>query len=203
MKIYYITSDYHKAPLAEVSTDGRHVQFLFDSTNGKLPKTVGGKFDRLKEIINKSSHMKMSEPRDTIVGLLRYVLENGDVVEITTDGRSALLNGKLLGEHEKNALMQAVANGGIKIERRADLNNPVPILPTPRSMVKPKPTPQISREYLKALLESHKKTNEKSYLDSSDHDSRIESMDFSQSDDPGFGKSLMYQLKYGKAKGGK
>ncbi len=202
MKIYYITSDYHSAPLAVIATDGRTVQFQFDSTDGKLPKTVGGRFERLKEIVNKSSHMKMSEPRDTTVGLLRYVLENGDVVEVTSDGKSALLNGKLLQQEEKDALMQAIANGGLKVVRRADINKPTPILPTPRVMKKPEPRPELNPAYKKALMESNKKADEQSYLDSSDHDSQIENMQFEGSLDGGaFGRAIMYQLKYGKAKG--
>lgn len=131
MQIYVIKSEVSSTPLAEVRTDGRKCEFLVDNTKGKLPRAAGTSFDRLKQIVDSSSHMSMEEAKNSTVGLLRYIMTNGDIVEMTTDGKTALLNDELLSEEEKNALFQAISTGELTVAHRADPSKPIPVMPSP------------------------------------------------------------------------
>ena len=88
MKVYVIKSDYSEVPLAEVRTDGDTVDFVVDNTNGKLPQMVQSSLPKLRMLCDNSSHMRLEEPKKATVNLLRYVMDNGDVVEITSDGHT-------------------------------------------------------------------------------------------------------------------
>ena len=199
MKIYVIKSSYHSEPLATVRTDGTNLDWVEDNTDGKLPASVPN-LQRLKQMCSNSSHLTMEEPSDQKIGLLRYVMANGDIVEITSDGASAMLNGTLLDEEHKSALMTAIANGGIKVAHKADTRQSIPIMATPTQSKLPERKPEIDADEMKAIQHHRQKENKSAKSDSSDHDSRIEDMDFGDTD-AAMGKSLMYQLKYGVAKG--
>lgn len=200
MELYVITSEYSDIPLAEIRTDGRSLEFTVDNTNGKLPASLGNDFSRLKKIINSSHHLRMSHPQDATLGLLRYSLENGDIIEVTTDGKSCLLNGDLLQEQEKDALFYAIANGHLKVKEKADLSRPIPILPK----VAPAPIKkesEIDKEYMNGLKKSRAEKEQQDAIDSSKYDRRIEAIDFSDMDNPAFSQDLLYTLKYGTHKG--
>ena len=92
MQIYVVKSHVSSTPLAEVRTDGRRCEFLVDNTNGKLPKACANSFERLKQIVGTSSHLTLESAKNATIGLLRYIMTNGDIVEMTTDGKTALLN---------------------------------------------------------------------------------------------------------------
>lgn len=199
MKIYIIKSGYHDEILGEVRTDGTNLDWTVDNTNGQLPKSAPT-LERLKQICSKSSHMHMEDPGDQKVGLLRYTLQNGDIVEITSDGKSATLNGKMLDEAHKKALLTAISNGGIKVAHRADTRQSIPILPEVRTRKPVEGKPEINKEFVKAAIANNEKAKQSAKRDNSTHDSRIEKMDFGK-EDPEMGKSMMYFLKYGVGKG--
>jgi hypothetical protein len=200
MELYVITTEYSDIPLAEIRTDGKSLEFVVDNTNGKLPASLGNDFSRLKQIISKSHHLRMSHPQGATLGLLRYSLENGDIIEVTTDGKSCLLNGSLLQEQEKDALFYAIANGHLKVKEKADLSKPIPILPK----IQPAPMKKESqndKEYIKALNESRQQKEKDNAFNSSKYDRRIESIDFSDMHNPALSQDLLYMLKYGTHKG--
>jgi hypothetical protein len=200
MELYVITSEYSDIPLAEIRTDGNGIEFVVDNTNGKLPASLGNNFSRLKKIVSNSHHLRMSHPKDSTVGLLRYSLENGDIIEVTTDGKSCLLNGTLLQEQQKDALFYAISNGHLRVKEKADLSRPIPVLPK----VQPAPTKKENKsdkEYIKGLNEAREQKRKSEAFNSSKYDRRIEDIDFSESHNPALSQDLLYMLKYGTHKG--
>src|ERR1700676_1213693 len=128
MKLFTVTSEYSKAPLAEIRTDGRRLEFIVDNTAGMLPKLAINFFQRLQAVVEQSSHMEMHEPKVPTVSLLRYILDNGDVVEVTADGKTALVNGRLLNQQEQKALFDSIKRKELKVTRRADMAGAVPVM---------------------------------------------------------------------------
>ena len=91
MKVYVLKSDYSDVPLAEVRESGGIIDFVVDNTEGKLPARVGKSMQALQQYVNGSSHMRLEGATKATVNLLRYVMTNGDVVEITSDGHNGHL----------------------------------------------------------------------------------------------------------------
>lgn len=202
MKVYRITSDRSSVPLAEIRESNGQIEFIVDNTNGSLPKAVGGKYEKLLQMVNESSHLSMHEPQEATAHLLRYVLSNGDVVEITTDGKTAVLNGRLLIQEEKNALFQAIKTGQLSIARKADLAAPQPVLPAMQSF--PKPTQKSNQQLILSVMEERAKEEQKKKRDSSvDFDHSIESANYKDQEDPEWAKQFMYIMKYGATRGRK
>lgn len=195
MKIYQITSDTTKIPLAEIRTDGNAVHFIVDNTDGMLPADVKNSFERLKQIVKTSHHLKIQEPELPTTNLLRYVLSDGNVVEITTDGKTCMLNGKIIDDKQKEELFHAIRAGKLHVSARP--STPIPVLPSPKRSAPPAKA-DFSPGVIRALNESAKKQEKiKSNYDEN-WDPTIEKTDFSYSDDPKSCKSFMYYLKYGK-----
>lgn len=205
IKIYVITSLHSSVPLAEIRTDGNKLDFIVDNTDGKLPKTVKNSFTRLQQIVSKSSHMHMDEPTKPTAHLLRYLLDNGDLIEITTDGKTAVLNGKLLQENEKNAIFNAIKTGDLKVARRTNLHAAVPILPTKKPQIKEEAKrPTGNTALLNLIAENNNKILKEKRQSNSNYDSELEKMDLSDLDTPddeGVCRNMLYYIKYGKFKG--
>lgn len=203
MKVYKIISSESEIPLAEIRTDGRAIEWTVDNTEGDLPKKVGNVFSELQRIVNGSSHLSLVEPTEPTAHLLRYVLNNGDVAEITTDGQTCLLNSKLLNPAEKQALFSAISSGTLGVAHKADQAYPIPVLPSSKPNTTPERT-KTEKEKLHAEVKKHlatkKKTEDKG---NAYNDPAIEKIDFSYSDDPEFSKNLLYYIKHGYPKIGK
>jgi hypothetical protein len=196
MQVYVITSDVSSTPLAEVRTDGNRVEFIVDNTDGVLPQEVGGSYERLMKLANGSSHIRLQQPQKATVNLIRYVMDNGDVVEITSDGRTCMLNGELLDEARKNALFVAIRRGEIKVARKAD--KPVPVIPTQPTTAQAAPEPpHQSREVIGLLADMHARQKQIETTYSGRNDPAIEQVDRSYSDDPAFSKAMAYYAKHG------
>jgi hypothetical protein len=199
MQLFVITSDYSKVPLAEIRTDGNNIDWVVDNTNGKLSRMSQGNFKILANIIDKSSHMNLEHPENSTVGLLRYSLENGDIIEITTDGKTAMLNGSLIAEEEKIALMSLIGSGKIKVKGKANPALPLPIRRMPKQQEKKqniKSKKQFDEEEAIRNKTRQKIKEERSYW-SPRQDKIIDSIDFSDSHCPELGRQLLYLMKYG------
>jgi hypothetical protein len=197
MRVLVIKSDYSEVPLAEVREAGGIIDFIVDNTNGKLPKTVGRSMQKLSDLVKKSSHMSLEEPKKATVNLLRYVMDNGDVVEITTDGHTAMLNGNLLSQEEKEALFQAVRRGDIKVTRKTDIQQAIPIMPA-----SDKPTPSLQKpklrpEIMDLIKSDQDKRDEIQKMATKSYDEEIENADLHDAEDKEWTRKLMYWLKYG------
>lgn len=196
MKIYQIVSSASNVPLAEVRTDGNSVHFVVDNTEGQLPEDVKGSFQRLKQIVKTSHHLSMKEPEGPTANLLRYVLDNGDVVEITTDGATCMLNGKLLDEKAKTELFNAIRSRQINVSLRP--SQPVPVMPSPKKKPEPKvEDEQHTRSMLSLFADMHEKQKQLEQSYGPQGDELIDGTDYSYSDSPEDSRQFAYFMKYG------
>lgn len=139
MKVLRVVSEYVDVPLLEVRTDGKNIEVIVDNTNGKISKELDNTLGSLQAYVQHSSHLKIEEPSEPAAHLYRYLLENGDVAEVTTDGATCLLNGKLLSRPEKAAFFEALSSGKVKVARKADVQNPIPVTSGPRQQQEQQP----------------------------------------------------------------
>lgn len=207
MKVYIITSRTSKTPLIEFRTDGNAIDITVDNTEGKFPSMVGTSFAKVKALVEKSSNLDMSEPSEPAAHLLRYLLENGDVIEITTDGRTAILNGRLLEEAEKNAIFAAIRSGELKVSRRADTAQPIPVVPSaPKEdqsykLIERQP---LDRSLIAMAREQNEAVAEMQAQASRANDDMIEKMDLSDLDTPddeAMTRGMLYYVRHGGFKG--
>ena len=154
IELFVITSLHSPIPIAEIRTDGKNIDWILDNSGGKLARTADGDFLRLKSIIDRSSHLEMKTPTEATVGLLRYSLENGDIVEITTDGKTAQLNGQIMPEEEKFGLMSAIASGKIKVKNKADISTPMQLIPRPKPPKTQAPAEPVDSKTIQAIKRS-------------------------------------------------
>lgn len=199
MELYVITSIYSDIPIAELRTDGKNIDWIVDNTEGRLPLGCQNSLEILKGIVDKSSHLTMVPPTEATVGLVRYTLENSDTVEITTDGKTAMLNGDLMEETDKLALMSAINGGHLKVKTKGDISKPIMIKPPEKkeekatSSTSKLPNAAAAKSFLDA--DSKKKRLEAYY--SKDGDASIDSMRMRSESETKQLQNLMYLLKYG------
>ena len=198
IKVVVIKSDYSEVPLAEIRSDGRILDFVVDNTDGELPKLFQNSFEKMKQVVGKSSHMQMEEPQKATVNLLRYVMNNGDVVEITTDGHTCLLNGEMIDEDTKNALFAAVKRGEIKVSRKTDIQQALPIIPStqPPQEVKPVKT-GLSPALMDMVQKEQQEADTNKKMASKKYDQDIEDAQLHEAEDADWTRKMMYWLKYG------
>jgi len=203
LKTYVIRSSTSSVPLAEIRTSNGIIDWIVDNTKGTLPHSVGKDFAKLQAMCANSSHLTMEEPQEATAQLLTYILTNGDTVEITTDGKTAILNGKLLAEEEKNSLFAAIKAGQVKISQKADLANPVPVLPTMHIQreLKPESIRSIDQETMNELKRLQAEQQKQEELSDEKYDHAIENSDLRGDEDPEWTKSFLYRLKYGDKNG--
>lgn len=195
MKIYVVTSDASSTPLAEIRTDGARVEFIVDNTDGVLPQEIQGSFQRLVDLTKGSSHLKLTQPDKATVNLIRYVMDNGDVVEITSDGKTCMLNGELLDEKQKMSLFSAIRRGELKVARKSD--RPTPVVPTPSGEEKHEQKPEEFGKRTKDVISllAYQHDRQKELEQTYGKDRKIEGRDYEYSDDPEFSKALAYHAK--------
>ena len=194
LKLISANSEY---PLAEVRTDKRLVDFVVDNTDGKLSKKIKT-YDQLLRYVKSSTYLKLEISKDATPNLLRYVLDNGDVVEITTDQRTVILNNELLDEPSKHALMQAITSGDLKVSVKADPTKPVQVLPKIQTIgTESKPKGKMTEGIEKAVNILQSQANDARKQNSKNYDYDIETGDYRGAEDPEYAKQMLYNLKYG------
>ncbi len=196
MKVLIVKSSLSPTPLAEIREGNGVIEFIVDNTGGNIPALVGKSYAKMLEYVDQSPHLSLEEPQQSTAHILRYILSNGEVVEITTDGRTATLNGNLLTEEQKQALFDAIRTGQISISRKADPTKPEPVLPTQRKEIKaqvPESRP-LDKELAKGILD---KTVKKGKGGSMQYDSEIEKAPYSANDSVAEIKKFWYDLKHG------
>lgn len=197
MKVFVVKSDYSQIPLAEVRQEGDIIDFVVDNTSGNLPKQVGRSFQALLQHVQNSSHLSIEEPKKATVNLLRYVMNNGDVIELTSDGHTCILNGQLLSQEEKDALFNAVRRGDIKVARKTDVQAAIPVVPSSPPPPKREVRGKISPTVLGMIEQQQKEEQKNKMLGSKDYDAEIDDADLDQAEDKDWTRDLMRWLKYG------
>jgi hypothetical protein len=126
-------------------------------------------------------------------------MDNGDVVEITTDGHTAILNGILLNTEEKDVLFQSIKRGELKVAHKADPTKPVPVFPSlPAKQKEENPVKsEISPGMMEAIKDRQSSLAKMRSMSSKSYDYEIENGDYSGAEDPEYCKKLLYALRYG------
>lgn len=198
LKTYNLLSSGSSYPLAQIRTDGNNISIVSDNTPDGLASKVKT-FKDLVRLVNKSSVLSLEEGTDTIIHILRYVMDNGDVVEMTEDGKTAILNGTLLNESEQNALFEAIKRKEINVAHKTDSSSPIQMLPPMKVM--PKAESSQSTEISKGMLESIKRSQSQLQsirsMSTKSYDYEIENGNYDDSEDPAYVKKMLYKLKYG------
>lgn len=151
MKIFEIKSNLNGKKLAEVRTDGTTAQVLYDSTGGKISSMFSSGFDQGKEEIAESGVVSLSPYSGQSIRVYRYLLENGDLVLITSDGLTVSLNGSILDENYKQRLLEALSSGVLKVKSKSDAVDP-------STFFQPRPVDMIEQErqkIVKQKIEHH------------------------------------------------
>lgn len=192
-------------PLAQFRTDGYVIDVIKDNTNGDLfdhilRPTIDKRkqFQLISDLVNNSPYLYMDRDDTPIPAILRYVLSNGDVVEITTDGLTALLNGKILNNDEKKELMHAIVSKEISVESKTDPTQPIPV-PTLKIDDDPIKLTTISSDLKQKIVDESIQESKKFINSTKAYDHDIEQIDFSEynHDVIKYAKCLAYYLKYG------
>jgi hypothetical protein len=200
VRVLIVKSTRTEIPLAEVRTDGRIVHFIVDNTEGSLPDQTQGSLEKLMKLVHNSSHLIIEEPKKATVGIYRYMLDTGDVIEMTTDGKTAILNGKLLNEQEKAAIFNAVKNKEINVKNKTNIETPIPIFGTQKVKKQPEKSKQelkFNPLILQHIKENIDKTEKIRKNASKEYDEELEQIAKTDLENPDGFRKLLYALKYG------
>jgi len=200
MKILSIKSNFTDKTVAEIRVVKDQVQVVVDKTNGTIEKMFASGFSNGQNLINHSAALRL-EPGDTKgVKVYRYLLTNGDMVQISTDGKTVALNGSLLDEEYKQRLLQALSSQQLKVAKKSGGVDP-------SVFYQPKPVDMIEQEHRKMMhlkiQEQEAKIQELSdppVKRSKASDPVLDDFAEQQDHDHGFYKALAYKLHYGDKK---
>lgn len=201
LETYILTSDYGSKPLAAIRVVGDKYELTLDNTMGKVDRLGQGSFSRLRTSVEKSSHMHLTEDDTPVPQYHRYLLNNGDVVEITADGKTAVLNGELLAEDAKNQLLDMLATNQIEVQHGRD-DQPMTALPIVRQQKRKvvRNARKMDNGLLGGIEERRMEQDRVAKRCSIQYDPILEDAQFSTLD-PEFTKTLGYGLKYNAFKG--
>jgi len=130
MQALIIKSPHTNEALAEIRTDGKTLLFTYDKTGGKIQKMFAkGVMAGINAIDESDSLEIISNPN---VKSHTYSLTNGDTIEITSDGLTAALNGRMLSPDEFKRVHELLATGKLKVASKANLDMPNELQGIPR-----------------------------------------------------------------------
>jgi hypothetical protein len=197
VKIIIVKSSRTPVPLAEIRTDGKNIDFVVDNTEGSLPEQCEGRYENLLKIVSHSSHLSLEQPEKSTVGYFRYILDTGDVVEITSDGKTAALNGKLLSDHERTMLFEAIKRKEIQVKKKADIEKPIPIFSFPKDRPTEPKKEKFDSEILESIKNYYDNLDKAKNKNSKEYDQELEDIAKKDAEDPEGCRQLLYALKYG------
>lgn len=185
--------------IGEIRTDLKHYEVFNDMSNGLAAQLGHNSWDELNRKVGKSSYLHLVMKQEGLPGILRYVLDSGDVVEATSDGLTYLLNGRLLNPQEAQELQQKIHSGVVTVSQKQDIKKPIPVQAkyqeAPQyTQLKDEDREQSRQDFSAAAQEVLAKQAQGSV----DYDPGIEAMDVSDMERPSTVKDMAYYLKYGK-----
>lgn len=195
MKALLIKSSQTDEIMAEIRTDGHSCQFIMDKTNGKIPDLFAkGLTDGINKIDESDSLEIVNNPN---VKSHTYVLTNGDVIVITTDGKNACLNGKLLSPENFNKMHKLLAEGKLKVSKKANMDYPDELQGIARPVQSP--IKDTRQERFENSLANFAQQKQKIGSFSNKYDPNIDQMDFPELDKNmhDMMKKIIYDAVYG------
>ena len=126
IKSFSITSIYQPYHLADIRTDGTNISWISDKTDQhKISRRFKNDFKFLKKITDKVSTLDLVQVEQE-VAVSRYILPNGDLAEVTADGKTYIVNGTIQSKEEALALQQLIETNHIPVAQLTFLNSPAP-----------------------------------------------------------------------------
>lgn len=191
LKIQEIKSNHSSIPLGQIRTDGNQLEWIVDNYNLQAQFQT---YSELKAYVDSSSTMSLVDFAGEVPTLRNFSLSTGDTLTVTSDGKTALINGKLISQAQKDQLQDMIDSGKIKVMGEGAQ------LPV---MKEKKPAIQKRKLDFTQLSNSmRQKESEKAKKGSVHHDPEIEEA-YGDSYENALAKNLSYLNKYGKLKGGK
>lgn len=201
MQVFNLLSDHSDVPLASIRSVGGMFDIVVDNTDGKIMRLAGNSFQKLSDLVSRSSHLRLEPSNEPMPHVLRYLLNNGDVIEITSDGKTALVNGELLDEDEKAELFEAVKSGALAVDDKpTDAMPAQPVMPI--SEPKPVEPPQagLNPAIMSKMRQQSEQRAQERERSNANYDESIENANYN-TENPEYTKALAYNLKYGLRKG--
>ena len=199
MKALIIKSSQTDEIMAEIRTDGHAYQFVMDKTNGKIQSLFAkGLIDGINKIDESDNLEIVSNPN---VKSYTYVLTNGDTIVITTDGKSACLNGRLLSNEEFAKVHELLAQGKLKVSKKANMDYPDELQGISRPVQSPIENTRQAK-FEKSLSYFMKQSEKDIGSFSRNYDPNIENMEFPELDQNmhDMMKKIVYDAVYGTKK---
>jgi hypothetical protein len=182
--------------LAQLRSSKDKVQVIADRSNGAITSLFEQGMDVGKQKLDRSSTL-MLEKDDTNVLVHKYLLTNGDIVQITSDGITVILNGVILDEDYKQKLLQALAEKQLTVAQKSPGVGP-------EAFYQPKPVDMMAKERKKILQQKWdhaEATRKKEPVRNRHRDHLLDELikDHPKTRRPFF-KKLAYLLSYGDKK---
>lgn len=190
-----LRSKYSEKPLAQIIVSGNKFDVTVDNSGGTLDR-FDHDLSALQSYVSGSSHLTLEQTTDAIPTFLRFLLNTGDVLEVTEDGRVALLNGEFLSPEEQLHLAAQIQSGAVQAKGEASKYQAVP--QPPKFAPPPQIVPDSSRWIYLATGKAEarqKKRQEQDEQSSKYYDDVIEGAKF-DTIDPEFTKNLAYGFQY-------
>jgi hypothetical protein len=195
MMTYRIIQEGSSQPLAVLRANKDTFGIVLDRTGGEFEKQFGNDFKKLRDSLVSKSYIQLVADEEP-VPFTRYLLSTGDVLEISNDKATIVLDNAILTDADKASLMQQIQAGQLKIMGTSERFDGTQDAPIKAPEI---PTPKPPKAELPAAMLKNQQLDEQSSVN---YDPRIDDTDF-YTLDPEFTRALAYKFKYNKYKGGR
>jgi len=151
MKLLKVQSRLTGETLAQLRAVQDEVQVVSDKTNGMISQVFESGLTTGKQKLDRSSALALVQD-DTGIQIHRYLLANGDLVQITSDGVTVVLNGQILDEDYKQRLLQALAEQQLTVIQKSPGVGP-------EAFYQPKPVDMLEQERKEILRQKFTQTD--------------------------------------------
>lgn len=184
IKILNVVSSHNpENPIAVIRTDENKLEFIQDLYG--IADEVGDSYQSLLDYLNQHNHLSISQSESPLT-FRQMNLTTGETITVSEDGKTILLNGKLLLANEKMNLQQMLESGQLQVSGEA-----APYIYKPKQAPKaPSDNDKIMQEHVESLRPPVSTGN-------SHYDPEIE-----ESDMGWVGKQLLCIAKHGTVIGG-
>lgn len=111
--VYYL-----QYKIGSIRTDGQTFDIIEDLNNFLYDNFKNLSFEDFTNKINRLSAFYLKKRINAVVYFDAYIFDNGDLLEITSDNKTVLLNKQMLSSIDKHKLLNSLKNNSIKISRQ-------------------------------------------------------------------------------------
>jgi hypothetical protein len=144
IKILNIVSSHNpQNPIAVIRTDENKLEFIQDLYG--ISDEIGDSYQALLDYLNQHNHLSIS-PSTAPLTFRQMNLKTGETIAISEDGKTILLNGKLLLANAKANLQNMLESGDLQVVGEA-----APYIYKPKKTNKPSDASKVMQDHLKSL----------------------------------------------------